>query len=391
MGRMLKKNKVEESPEVRVETYPWPSFIESDILLPDNPRGSVILERTHTQDDIERNVRVPPEFKRPLATAEKLKPPADLSEEYERTQREMALRRRKKSLDDEEDVNLELSDLMQKSETSTHWGGRRGEKEQPPPAEAPPAQHAQQVPPAAHPPVPGPVQHSAAPAVPSPVAEPVAHEHTITEEIDSPPPAISEEELQQLREQAYQEAFAQGEAEGREAGHAEGQRLGYEDGFRSGEERGEAAGLSRWEERFRQISAIAAEIGEKQAEILQHGEELFLEFTKIAAQSILRAQVQVHDESLRNLFRQVMQPLVEASVITVEAPPEDVSRMQRVLAEETQARITVRENPALKPGDFRVEADKEMVVADLAASVAAIVDDLKRNLSATAEEEKRAG
>lgn len=398
MGRILKKKELPERSDVTLDEYPWPTFSECEMVGTDNPRNSVILAAAHTQHYLVKNIRIPPEFMRQFRVPQKAKTPPDLSEDYSRTQREMALRRRKKSMDEDDEISLELADIMQRDGPVGSWkkrttdgaqnaGGEVSALETSPTDTSAPDSVDTEAEPVSAPqfvetslPQPGfssdvqggIEQFDEESEVPTTSAAASAESHQ-----ESPPVAVSAEEREELRAFARQEGFD------------DGHRAGYEDGFRAGEERGEAAAQSRWEKRIAGISDIIREIGVKQAEILMHGEELFIEFTKIAAQSVLRAQIGASDDTLRSLFLQVVSPLMEATKITLDVATDDVDRVRRVLSSdpEIKGKITVRENAQLAVGDFRVEADNELIVSDLAASVASVVDELRERLNLESEEE----
>jgi len=110
-GRLIKKSDQDKNSSVKVEDYPWTDFSTESILLPDNPRKSVIQSKSHSAQEMETKVKSPTDFSRVLSAPVKPILPQDLTAEFLASQEELRQRKRRMQMDEDEAVALELLDL----------------------------------------------------------------------------------------------------------------------------------------------------------------------------------------------------------------------------------------------------------------------------------------
>jgi len=75
------------------------------------------------------------------------------------------------------------------------------------------------------------------------------------EEPEPEPIPLTAEEIEEIRQAAYDEGFNQGKEQGFAKGYEEGKAQGYEDGEKAGREEGVAQGLTQGQEQIEQLAA----------------------------------------------------------------------------------------------------------------------------------------
>jgi flagellar assembly protein FliH len=399
-GRLVKKENVDVVGYLDIQEYPWLDFREEALLQTDNPRKSVVHSRFHTEAELQRKIRIPAHFQRPMGPRTRTLAPVDLTDEFQRSQQEIFLRKRKRMLDEDELFNLELADLNNQEELDGIWTkrGAPGHDErvaafQANAAAAPGAERASAVPRAgtaasASPPLAAavrPVSGERSPAGERPVvaespaagASPELPAQALssasaasnsagamktadtqeTERFDAQKEGLSEGHAEGVAV-GHSEGFAAGRAEGLESGHAEGhaeghaagqaegvalgreqgQALGYADGFADGEAKGIAVAEARTERYFSLLSAAAAELEVLRAEVLRAGQDIFVEIANLACERILRQKLGANDEALRKVLLAAVEMYGEAHRVTLEMHPDDAVRMRKALEAESAAR-----------------------------------------------------
>lgn len=397
VGRLVKKKSLGEKGYLDIQEYPWLDFVEEDILATDNPRKSVVHVRYHTNEEIAQKVRAPQNFARPMGPKSRILVPTDLTEEYSRSQQEIFLRKRKRMLDEDELFNMELADLNgQVSEADGAWS-KRGH---PSPAAAANEPTKENVSPEKGASSEASSQRESSSREPTPPnAKPTENDEKASSG------GVSVAELRaQAHSQGYEAGFAQGleegraqgatkgheeglsrglvegQREGREQGREEGRMAGYEEGFADGEAKGVAAAEARTERYFSLLAQALAELETLRGEVLRAGQDIFLEIANLCCEKILREKLACNDETLKKLFLSAVDAYADAHRVTLEMNPSDAERMRSAFDAGVQARVVVRENPDLSPGDFRADSEKEILTVDLKRAVEGLIEGLRSEL-----------
>ncbi len=400
-GRFISKDEQKKYPDIEVAAFSFGDFATSSMIIPDNPRKSLVLTKLHTESELRNKVHEPPQFRAQLQPRSNVMSPEDMTADHARTLEELRIKNRRKMMDEEEAVAQELADMMERNRGTlgqVSWKvSAKDEKQKPADQRATVTAAAEMADAAAA--RPETLQAAASLANAAGVVEkhPVSEEEkpVLQQAVEHLQAAQNEVHLERMREvirseiqeEAYAAGFAQGRQEGIANGREEGVSLGreegghrgYEDGFRSGETRGEMAGEAKVEKSLALISEIAHHIDILRSEILATGQEIFVEFAKAATESILRTQIALDDSTLRSFLLQTMSPFAEKAFLHIEVNGFDVNRISQVLAQypDLQKKVKVRENRELAVGDFRVEADNEVVLVDIKRAVNDFMESVK--------------
>ncbi len=411
-GRFISKGEQERYKDIEVAAYSFGELVGDEMLIPDNPRKSLVQKKLHTEHEIAHKVHDYPQMRAVLQARSTILNPEDLNVDFARTQEELRIKNRRKMMDEEEAVAQELADMMERNRESLEqvsWkvgakesSAKPSNKRETAVAAAEMAEASEARPEKVH----AAAAFASAAGVRESQNQQVSHgekpvmdkalEHFHAAqneaELEELKAKIATEIREEVRRESYEEGFQQGRTAGMQAGREEGiaqgqeqgSRLGYEDGFRSGEQRGEIAGEAKVDKTLSLIGEIAHQIDILRSEIVASGQEIFVEFAKVASESILRSQLSLRDETLRNFLLHTMTPFTEKAFLTIDVNGVDVKRVMRVLKEypDLEKKVKVRENRELAVGDFRVEADNEVVIVDLKKAVNDFMESIKSEIFA---------
>lgn len=151
---------------------------------------------------------------------------------------------------------------------------------------------------------------------------------------------LSLEDIERIREEAYQEGFAQGREEGFAQGHIEGQAAGQSEALRLGEE--------QTQERLELLQAIAESfrqpLAQQEQALAKHLTELVLKISEAVVKTELAEHQALFQQTLESALAQLPK---QTSPFTLRVHPHDVERLDW-LAERYD--YVVQEDLALAPG-----------------------------------------
>ena len=421
-GRLLKNNSDLLIKGAEIQSYPWMQFSEENIAFPDNARKSLIRAEVHDSEELKAKITIPEEFRRQLAPKTTPLFPVDLTDDYIMSQEELALQRRRRLLDEEELVTLELQNLAQMGADITGWKEHKEQKEK-----------------KVHPETEEQIQNGSKAAVKNNAksSQKEVVKETIkktTEQIqtdvkqnsDKPielindlnekskvnvepvetlkqtTARVSEQELEEIKNKAWEESYTAGYGEGYSAGqklgtqeaqaqgHADGHSDGFAEGVREGEEKGLSVLESRSRKYFSTLNDALAEMESLRSHILAAGQDIFIEIAKLCSEKILRSQLRASDEALKALFNAAVESQNEKEFITLEMNPEDASRLRTEMEKDVnhtgKRRIKIKENSDRAVGDFRIEADDAVLTHDISKAVDTLIESLRDDLFSAQEQ-----
>jgi flagellar biosynthesis/type III secretory pathway protein FliH len=402
-GRLLKRAEQEKLNSLQVDKYPWQDLSPEVILLPDNPRKSVVLAKTHTQTELKQKVQKPADFSRTFGHPAKPILPQDMTAEFLASQEELRLRKRRMQMDEDELVALELLDLdneeQQENQSPQAQSEIDGENKQDL------TEH---------------VNAGAAASAPSQtrIASPdISDLSSLTPNknkglggrgLDFGLNEITQEKLDAEVRAAFERGLSQGRSDGEESGFQRGLNqvsasqvpvstdtetpvadaaaveARYAEGLQAGLEQGRAEASQDAEEKYRHSMALFAkalsELQHLKGELLSTGREIFAEIAQMCAERILRQQVKWNDDSLKRVFTVAMEQFQSQDELKIEMHPEDVARLEQQIPAGERSRLRLVGNSKLERGDIKIEANNEVVSFDISKTVASVIDSLKDEL-----------
>ncbi len=211
------------------------------------------------------------------------------------------------------------------------------------------------------------------------------------EEIEVEVEPLTAEQLEQIRQEAYNEGLEQGLVEGRQ----KGERLGYEDGFNEGKEegyqegqqqglaegktQGEAQALQEGRAKTEQkvtelttlLTALAAPIENEKRQLEALLPELVLKLTE----QIIQAELSQGSEHAMAFCQKAVDALpTGAKNITVYVSPHDLPYVEAALEQHNES-WDVQEDDELQAGGCRVESHESIVDFTLERRWQTLVDE----------------
>lgn len=179
---------------------------------------------------------------------------------------------------------------------------------------------------------------------------------------------LTAEEIEQIRQDAYQEGFEQGKQEGIEAGHAEGLEKGHEEGLKAGHEEGFSAGqeegksqineaIARWQsltdQLYNPIERIDAAV-----------EQQLLNLGVMLAESVLRTELKSNKDSLLAALHESVAALpFNTEFAEIHMHPDDLELIKQEYDDEALAeqKWILKSEPSYNLGDVIVATPNSLI------------------------------
>lgn len=177
-----------------------------------------------------------------------------------------------------------------------------------------------------------------------------------------PPKPPTLEEIEAIRQQAYEEGFAEGKAEGQEKGHAEGVaqgfKEGHEQGLAQGKEEGYAEGQARGDELAAQWQALAdATLAPMNALDEAVEKQLVLVAAKLA-EAVIGVECQTNPQVLLNALKTGVDVLpLSQGEVEILLHPEDLELVKSHYGEEQlkERRWRLLAEPTMERGGCQLQ------------------------------------
>ncbi len=179
---------------------------------------------------------------------------------------------------------------------------------------------------------------------------------------------LTAEDIEAIRQAAYDEGLTQGKEEGFSQGYGEGREQGYQDGLQQGQAEGRKQGLSEGEglirEQLSQLQALLEQLQQPLHQVDQQVEQSLLQLALAMAEAVVAVEVKTNPQVVLHTLRQAIDALpqqrgqvkillnpADLAVITAHYEPSDIAARQWQLAAE----------PGLQPGDIQVSCGDSIV------------------------------
>ncbi|MCE2571514.1 flagellar assembly protein FliH [Motilimonas eburnea] len=188
------------------------------------------------------------------------------------------------------------------------------------------------------------------------------------EEEQAPPAPPSLEEIEAIRQAAYQEGFEQGQtegfAQGEQRGHSEGYERGHEEGLAQGIEQGLVQGEQQINEQTLRWQQLMAQLANPLSQLTQDVELQLVQLALQLSQQIVRTEVTTNPQVVLTALKQAIDVLPFANqTMHLHFHPDDVDMINQVYsAEECDKRgwVLIAE-PSLQRGDCQIKTELSSV------------------------------
>ncbi|RVU41328.1 flagellar assembly protein FliH [Rheinheimera riviphila] len=179
---------------------------------------------------------------------------------------------------------------------------------------------------------------------------------------------LTADDIEQIRQAAFDEGSSQGKEEGFGQGYSEGREQGYQDGLLQGQAEGKKQGLSEGEQLIRdqlaQLQFLMNQLQQPLQKVDAEVEQSLLHLALQMAQAVIGVEVKTNPQCILNTLREAVDALpYQADKLIIKLHPADVAVIQQHYSPEDIAERLwqIRSEPALERGDCRVESTESSV------------------------------
>ncbi|MCG9679531.1 MULTISPECIES: flagellar assembly protein FliH [Vibrio] len=191
---------------------------------------------------------------------------------------------------------------------------------------------------------------------------------TFSEPEDEAPKELTEEDIEQIKQQAYQDGLHQGQEAGFKQGYDKGKEQGHEEGHLQGLEAGKAEGIEAGQELIQQQVQTFVDLANQFAQPLElmnaQVEKQLVDMVLTLVKEVVHVEVQTNPQVVLDTIKQSVESLpISGHAITLKLHPEDVEIIRSSYGEaELEFRNwTLMAEPALNRGDVQIEAGESSV------------------------------
>lgn len=194
---------------------------------------------------------------------------------------------------------------------------------------------------------------------------------------------------QQEYQQGFQQGFAQGLAEGHEQGQLQGleqgNQLGYEQGYAqgiaAGRQDGERQGREVFENAIRPFPGLREQLETRVRQQMLEQQQSLVELVAQVARRVIHAELTLHPQQLLHLVQEALNTLQSEPVaVHIYLNPDDRQRLSS-LGYSDCAGWPLDSDPALQPGDCRIESQESVVESSIETRLGACVDSVRQVLT----------
>lgn len=179
---------------------------------------------------------------------------------------------------------------------------------------------------------------------------------------------LTDEEIELIKQQAYQEGLHQGQEAGFKQGYDKGKEQGLEQGHQEGLESGKIEGVAAGQEFIQQQVQTFVNLANQFAQPLElmnaQVEKQLVDMVLTLVKEVVHVEVQTNPQVILDTIKQSVEALpVSGHAITLKLHPDDVEIIRSSYGEESLEfrNWTLLAEPALNRGDVQIEAGDSSV------------------------------
>ncbi len=182
------------------------------------------------------------------------------------------------------------------------------------------------------------------------------------------PAVLTEEEIELIKQAAYQEGLEQGKAEGYQEGFQLGQeaghKVGQEEGFKTGQQEGLESGQQVIQEHVQIFMNLANQFAQPLELMNAQVEKQLVDMVLSLVKEVIHVEVQTNSQVILDTIKASVESLpVSGHAITLKLHPEDCDIIKQAYGDEEldTRNWTLVSEPALNRGDVEIEAGESSV------------------------------
>ncbi|ENK0808304.1 flagellar assembly protein FliH [Vibrio fluvialis] len=182
------------------------------------------------------------------------------------------------------------------------------------------------------------------------------------------PVQLTEQDIELIKQVAYQEGIEQGQAEGYQQGFEQGKdagfQAGHEEGLAAGKEEGLQAGQSVIEEHVQTFIGLANQFAQPLELMNAQVEKQLVDMVLTLVKEVVHVEVQTNPQVILDTVKASVEALpISGHAITLKLNPEDCAIIRQAYGEQELdlRNWTLVSEPALNRGDVQIEAGESSV------------------------------
>ena len=205
---------------------------------------------------------------------------------------------------------------------------------------------------------------------------------------------LTAEEIEQIRQDAYQEGFEQGKTEGKEAGHAEGLEQGHAEGLEKGHQEGIEAGREEGREAINEAIVRWQQLAEQLVSPIERvdeaAEQQLLNLAVMLAESVLRTEIKSNKESLLAALHESISALpFNTEIAEIHMHPDDIELLKQEYDDEALAenKWIIKPEPSFELGDLTVATPNSLIDRTVKSRIKQTIDEFVKQANLSTEDE----
>ncbi|EGA71354.1 flagellar assembly protein H [Vibrio sinaloensis DSM 21326] len=190
----------------------------------------------------------------------------------------------------------------------------------------------------------------------------------LPEPTEEAPVELTDQEIELIKQQAYQEGLHQGQEAGFKQGYEKGKEQGLEEGHQEGVEAGKLEGVASGQEFIQQQVQTFVGLANQFAQPLElmnaQVEKQLVDMVLTLVKEVVHVEVQTNPQVILDTIKQSVESLpISGHSITLKLHPDDVEIIRSSYGEEELdfRNWTLMSEPALNRGDVQIEAGESSV------------------------------
>jgi flagellar assembly protein FliH len=179
---------------------------------------------------------------------------------------------------------------------------------------------------------------------------------------------LTADDIEQIRQAAYDEGFGQGKDEGFSKGYAEGREQGQQDGVAQGQAEGKKQGLAEGQtelnDKLVQLSTLLDQLQQPLASIDKQVKQQLLQLSLAMAQAVINVEVKTNPEVILQAISEATSALpLQAGQLLIKLNPADLAIIEHSYTKDelVQRNWQLRAEPLLEQGGCKVESSQSSV------------------------------
>lgn len=173
---------------------------------------------------------------------------------------------------------------------------------------------------------------------------------------------LTAEDIEQIRQAAFEEGFAQGKEEGFSKGYEEGREQGTADGLAHGQAEGKKLGLEQGREEIEQkkleLAALLDQLQQPLAQVDQQVEQQLLQLCLAMAEAVIAVECKTNPQVILKTLSDATAVLpLQTEHVLLKLHPEDIAVIEQHFSAEqlTERHWQLRADPAVERGGCLLE------------------------------------